>query len=261
MMSPLHLEIEAKLAIVSETPRDIALAIGRLGSLGEWSLRERRPVTVRDTYFDLADDALGRQGLAFRLRRSLEGSLITIKGPETEVGGILERRELEDPWSDVALESALAYLASYGVHLTVPDPVSSDDDPEHVLRATGLVPTQDRTTSRVRREVITEAERGGSLAEVAIDEVVFRLGSRTVGHYEAEIELEEAGDDTTVGSVRAELQKQWDDLRPWPYSKYATGRAIATLLAQLDVAEVMGPGGVLAPRSYNAIEELLRRQG
>lgn len=261
MMSPLHLEIEAKLVIESEAPREVALAIGRLSTLGVWHLSERQPVKVRDTYFDLSGDALGGLGIALRLRRSPGECLITVKGPETEAGGILERRELEDPWSEAAIESALAYLASHGLHLTVPDGISRYDEPEHVLNAAGLVPTQDRTTRRVRRALITQANAGGSLAEVSVDEVVFHLGSRTVGHYEVEIELEEAGDAATVGSVRAALQEQWSDLRPWPYSKYVTGRAIANLLAHLDPAELIGPGDVLKPRSYGVIEELLRRQG
>ncbi|MEJ2238089.1 MAG: CYTH domain-containing protein [Gemmatimonadales bacterium] len=260
-MSPSHLEIEAKLVILSESPREIALAIGQLDALGEWLLRKRRPVAVRDTYFDVADDALGKLGIALRLRRSADECLITVKGPEREADGVLERRELEDSWTEVALDSVLAYLTSFGLELTVPDGVSSDDDPERVLGAIGLVPTQDRGTTRVRGEVIARAEDTGSLAELSVDEVTYLIGSRNVRHYEVEIELEHAGDVATLGAVRAELQRRWNDLRSWSYSKYATGRALAKLLTHLDSEGLIGPGGVLKPAAYSAVEELLQQQG
>jgi len=260
-MSPSHLEIEAKLVIRSESPREIALSIGRLDALGEWFLRRRQPVTVRDTYFDVGDDALGELGIALRLRRSADVCLITAKGPEREVDGVLERRELEDPWTEVALKSVLAYLASCGLQLTVPDGVSFDDDPERVLDALGLVPTHDRTTTRVRREVVARSEDTGSLAELAVDEVTYRVGSRNLKHYEVEIELEQSGDVRTLGAVRAELQRQWNGLHPWHYSKYATGRALAELVIHLDSEGLIGPGGVLKPGAYSAVEELLQQQG
>ena len=81
----------------------------------------------------------------------------------------------------------------------------------------------------------------GSLAELSVDEVTYRVGFRNLRHYEVEIELEHSGDVATLGAVRAELQRQWNDLHPWHYSKYATGRALAKLLIHFDSEGLIGP--------------------
>ncbi len=260
-MSLPYLEIEAKLVISSDSPREIALAIGRLDSLGPWSLRQRPPLSARDRYFDLHDDALGRLGMALRLRWTADSCLITVKGPESEATGILERRELERPWTRDALQSVLAYVASRGLQLAIPDNVFSDDDPEVVLEALGLGVVQDRTTDRVRREVVSPDDESVALAELAVDEVEYRVAPRGLKHYEVEIELESSADAATLGAISTELQRQWKELRQWPHSKLVTGRAIGELMRDPDCDKLIGVGGTLKPEFYGAIDELLRRRG
>jgi inorganic triphosphatase YgiF len=259
-MSPLHVEVEAKLVIRSEAPREIAAAIGKLRSLGEWSLRNRQPVTVRDTYFDTPDEELGSQGIALRLRQTGGECLITVKGPETEGHGVLERQELEEPWSLRALELASRFATSCGVRLPAPDGARVDDDPGNVLSMIGLAPAQDRTTSRVRRAIAPNVEEGGTVGELAIDEVTYRLSNSRPRHHEVELELGSAGDAGALSAVHNELQRQFVELHPWTHSKYATGRAITALLTHLESEGLIGEDGELRPTSYGVIDEFLRQQ-
>jgi inorganic triphosphatase YgiF len=259
-MSPLQVEVEAKLVIRSEAPREIATAISQLRSLGEWSLRNRQPVTVRDTYFDTPDEELGSQGIALRLRQTGGECLITVKGPETEGYGVLERREMEEPWSLGALELVSRFVTSCGVRLPVPDGVRVDVDPREVLSTIGLAPAQDRTTSRVRRGIASNLEEGGTLAELAIDEVTYQLSNSRLRHHEVELELEGAGDIGALSAVHTELQRQFVELHPWTHSKYATGRAITALLTYLEAEGLIGADEELRPTSYGVIDEFLRQQ-
>ena len=92
-MNAAPVEIEAKFRA---SLRAFAI-LGNRDSLGEWQVVERRGVALRDSYFDTADAALGRQSCTLRVRQNNEDAAaeLTLKGPAAVTPeGVFARTEL-----------------------------------------------------------------------------------------------------------------------------------------------------------------------
>ncbi len=239
-------ELEAKLAIVSERAATIADAISRLSEVGAYKLLPRPEVTVRDIYLDTEDGRLLDRRLNLRIRLVASDAFITVKGRDKSTARGMEREEYEAPWSGAALEQGLSMLNGLGVALPDPPP-EFGNDPLAVMARMGFRPIQERETCRRARAVV-RAGLNTPVAELAVDAVEFCLSGGSVRHYEVEVELEEAGEATVIGEVVAELTSRWPELRPWPYSKVATGSAVEALLRQGRL-----PLSSLAPEAYGLI--------
>ncbi|HEU0078262.1 MAG TPA: CYTH domain-containing protein, partial [Longimicrobiaceae bacterium] len=130
-------EVEAKLIVVSERPREVVRRLAALDALAGWRLEDRGELRLRDVYWDTGDRALLRARCALRLRHEGEGVRITLKAEGREVRpGTADRMELELPWSAGALERVAAALDGLGVRL--PRPPSAEGGPAAVLGGMGL---------------------------------------------------------------------------------------------------------------------------
>jgi len=259
-MTTPHLEVETKLVILSDAPQAIADEIARFESLGGLLLRRIESVTVNDLYFDTPDLQLERRGIALRVRSIQARQLLTLKGPEVNIGSTMQREELEQDWSREALRRIQAELNKKGVDLPAPDPLLAESKSIDVLAGMGLVQMQDRQTHRRRRQVVGGMPGEVSQAELAIDHVMFRFGDRRVCHYEVEIELEASNDVTMVENLTRSLLAHWPVLTVWHHSKYATGKALEALLEHHDIAQEAGDGGDLSPTVYEQVELWLQQR-
>jgi inorganic triphosphatase YgiF len=244
-------EREAKLVITAERPEAIADAIAALTSLAGQPLAPAGTVVQRDIYFDTPAGALRARRQSLRLRVTDMGTKLTLKGEARDVdSGVTERDELEREWSAAAFEEARAALARGGIALAA---APATGEPSSVLAAAGLARVQERETRRRLRL----AGAGAPIAEVAIDEVTYRLASGPVRHHEVEIEAKaDAGADYLPRAVK-DLRAQFGGaLVSSRHSKLAIGAAIERLLA--------APGGVglmagdrLTPAGYARVDALL----
>lgn len=247
-------EVEAKLIVVSERPREVVARVAGLDTLAGYRLEHRGELRLRDVYYDTADGELVRRRAAVRLRHEGESVRITLKAEgRTARVGTTDRMEIEAPWSAAALERVSAALAELGVPL--PRPASGEGDPGEVLGRMGLRVVQDRVTIRRVRDVLPT---GGDapLAELVVDSVGYGDGTREAWHHEVEVEARGPGGAVVLEELADALVALFpDELRPWPHSKQATGSAVAALLSDGDA--LVGREGDLAPGAYDRIDEHL----
>lgn len=252
---PEHTEIEAKLVVCTATRRDVVRVLHELHGLGPYGLVERPPRDVHDRYFDTPEGDLGRHDLSLRLRAVDGRVLLTLKGPTEYLDdGALARLEVEEPWSETALDHVLGKIESWGIELTEakPEPRST---PELALESRGLVRIHRRTV----RRVVRDAHPAGTpsdhpVAELVFDAVTFEIGERTVLH--DEIEVEGRGPDAAdhVRRLTAALIERFGDgLRPWKPSKLALGRILDALAADGRLDDLIDGEGRIGREGYGVV--------
>lgn len=255
-------EVEATLAVTSESPGEVAERIEALDGVGGHPLEWRGWEELRDVYLDTPRGDLGEHGLALRLRRGEAGWTVTLKGEARPApGGGVERSELEAAWSGDGWRLVLEELQRLGV---APSSVSDADDtsapgtapvdPVQAVRSVGLVVVQDRRTLRRTARVLPTGAGGREpVAHLAVDTVRYRPRSgRTVVHREVEVEATGRAPEGLPGRIADRLRDRFgDDLRPWEHGKLATGTALETLHPPV------GPNGDLLPAAYDVLDESL----
>jgi hypothetical protein len=246
-------EVEAKLIVVSETPRSVVERAAALPELAGYRLEDRGELRLRDVYWDTDDRALLRARCALRLRHEGSGVRITLKAQSREVRpGTADRMEIELPWSAEALERVAAALDGLGVPLPRPD--SAGGEPGDVLAGMGLRPVQDRETVRRVRDVVRAgSDGGGPLAELVVDSVGY--GGGEAWHHEVEVEAHGDRGAAVLEELSDALLALFPgELRPWPHSKQATGAAAETLLAGGEADGLVSAEGDLVPAAYDRID-------
>ena len=258
-------ETEAALIISSEDSRRVLADLADAREVGRYILLSLPPERIRDRYFDTVSGDLARRHLALRVRETDSEALLTLKGPDRGVGSLATKRlELEAPWSAGALQRALDELARHASIRLVPPAIEPDDDPGQVLAQAGFTGIQERLTMRERRNVAprtTRRWRGSEaiLAELALDEVEYGTGAGLVRLREVEIEARgEAGAGEVDQIAAALLDRSKGALRPWPYSKLATGKVIERLLGSPELAATLSADGSLTPPSIALLEAALK---
>jgi len=125
--------------------------------------------------------------------------------------------------------------------------------PRSALEAAGLRRVQERETRRRLRHAGT----GAPIAELAIDEVTYRLAAGPVRHHEVEIEAKaDAGTDYLPRAVEALRAQFGSALASSRHSKLAIGEAMARLLASPGGVGLMA-GDRLTPAGYARLDALL----
>ena len=153
----------------------------------------------------------------------------------------------------------LEELRRRGVQLPTPPDSSGTGEPLADLAALGLRPTQRRENTRTPRDVLERGrEDGQRVAELTIDDVTFLLPAGRAGLLEVEVEAKGSGGLDTVQALLGALAAAFpDDLRPWPYGKLGTGRAVERLLAAGELEGLLDPGGRVRPAAHDRLAEFL----
>jgi inorganic triphosphatase YgiF len=248
-------EREAKLVITGERPGAVADAIAGLSTLAGRGLVPTGTVALRDVYLDTPTGALRARRDSLRVRVADGQAFLTLKGGGREVDpGVIERDELETPWSEAAYTRLLDILAERGIPLRL---ATADGDPVSLLLASGLERLQERETSRRLRHV---DGRGSPIAELAVDAVTFHLAAGPVRHHEVEIEAKAPEGAAYLPRAVEALGAQFGPaLTVWRYGKLATGLAIARLLAS-DHAHDWLEDGQIGAAAYPRLAETLSRE-
>lgn len=244
-------EIEATLLVQSEAPEDLTAEISQLEKIGSWRVQKQPSLAIHDRYFDTADARLQQQRLSLRFRQINHESKLTLKGGGEETDwGALRRTEIESPWSLEALRNVLREIEGFESADITGLPES---DPVAALQKLGLKIIQERKTDRTVRNILGSHDT--LLAELALDRVTYQFGQRQILHHE--IEVEARGGNVDAVRKIVESLKSLDDmkLRPWAYSKLATGKAIEELISS-QAFDLTGPG--LSPELYDKVEEYLK---
>ena len=253
-------EIEVTLLICAEEPERVANRIAGLTSAAGYRMVPQSPVLIHDYYLDTEDWSVRRAGLDLRVRKIDDTSLITLKGPPTSLGsGIIERLEIELPWSSQARTRILEELHIRGIDLLERRADLAHANPLPAMAALGLISLQHRENNRAIRNIVSaEADGGPILAELVIDSVIYHLGRRTIGHHEVEIEAKSEGGIGVLKAVAEELLEVCaPHLQPWEHSKASTGLAVEKLLDQENPAALLDDQGNLKPAAYEIIHRLL----
>lgn len=246
-------EREAKLVITGARSEAVADAIAALDHLSGRTLAPAGEVTIVDVYFDTSEGALRTRGESLRVRTVDGRAFLTLKGSEREVGGgVIERDELEVPWSAEAHARLVETLGTEGIALRR---ASAAGDPVDALLAAGLGRIQERQTRRRLRHALSAGRT--PIAELAIDAVSYRLALGPVRHDEVEIEAKAAAGADYLPRAVEELRGRFDGaLTLWRHGKLATGFAIERLLASPE-SEGLLAGGRLVPAAYPRLAALL----
>jgi hypothetical protein len=138
---------------------------------------------------------------------------------------------------------------------------SGAGEPLADLAALGLRPTQRRETSRTPRDVLDGKDPDAEpVAELTVDDVAFLLPAGTARLLEVEVEAKGPGGLETVQAVLGALAEAYpEDLRPWPFGKLATGRAVERLLADGRLEGLLDPDGRIRPAAHDHLAEFLSR--
>lgn len=227
-------EIEAALVVAAPHPAGVFARLHRLPTLGGHRLEPLATQRLRDRYLDTPARDLWRRRLAVRERQVDGERLLALKG---EIGP-RERLEIEEREGDAARERIEAELRARGVRVA--------------LATLGVI--QERDTTRQRRALTSG---GRTTAELALDEVTYRLAAGQVRLHEVEVELADL--DADLDPLVAALEQAAPELRAWPYNKLATGAAIATALERGELS--LGPAGALPPDAFDGLARRLSPGG
>ena len=266
-------EVEGVLLVTADDQAAAGDRVAALEAVDRFQLRPRPARRIRDVYIDTDDGALAGSRVAFRLREQDGRPLLTLKADVVRSGLASERLELEAPWSAEALQAALEELRRRGVELPTPPPEGSGQprkgapvgqgpgagEPLADLAGLGLHPTQTRETTRTPRDVVERDDPGaGPVAELTLDDVAYQLPAGRARLLEVEVEAKGPGGMETVQSVLGALAERFpDDLRPWPYGKLVTGRAVEQLLASGRLEGLLDGEDRIRPAAHNLLAEFL----
>jgi hypothetical protein len=263
-------EVEGVLLVCADDQEAAGRKVAALEAVDRFTLRHRPAQRIRDTYLDTGDGALSAARVAFRVRELDGRPLLTLKADAVRSGLAAERQELEAPWSAGALGTVLEELRRRGIDLPDPPPAGSGagegpgaGEPLAVLGGLGLRPTQVRETTRTPRDV-HEAGRqaAGPVAELTLDDVGYRLPAGTARLLEVEVEAKGPGGLDTVQALLGALAEALvGELKPWPYGKLATGRAVEELLAAGRLDGLLDERRRIRPAAHQLLADLLERSG
>jgi CYTH domain len=258
-MSEQPREVEGVLLVCADDQEAAGRKVAELEGVDRFELRARTPQRIQDTYLDTGDGALGAARVAFRVRELDGRPLLTLKADAVRSGLAAERLELEAPWSGEALGAALEELRRRGIQLPDPPEGAGAGEPLADLGALGLRPTQVRETTRTPRDVLERGRRdAGPVAELTVDDVGYRLPAGTARLLEVEVEAKGSGGMETVQALLGALAEGFPgELRPWPYGKLATGRAVEQLLAEGRLEGLLGPDDRIRPAAHELLDEFL----
>jgi hypothetical protein len=255
------MEQEATLIITGEQPDAIARQIADLQKLAAYRLIQRDALTIRDVYWDFPDERLAANHVALRLRYHDKKPLITLKGPSQNArfSGGQSRSEFEMPWSDSAFSEVLSRLQAQGLMTSAASGFKRGIGPDPAFNDVGLKTVQVRRTLRLVRDVVKSTDSMSNvLAELSIDTTTFECNDLDIVHHEIEIEAKARGGELAAEElVTALVQLFPQNLRSWKYSKLATGKALAHLVAVNTSDQLLGDANVLRPAAYDMIAAYL----
>jgi inorganic triphosphatase YgiF len=229
-----------------------------LRSVADYRLDPGPSKKIRDTFFDTVTGDLRRRQANFRIR-DIDGSIfISVKtDAKRTLRGAVLKKEVEIPWSKKELETVLDELKLKQDHWVVPQGYS-DIAPFRLLEAMGLQIIQDRETKRLTRNILPKESSSGTLAELAIDHVIYHMKGQRVELFEVEIEEKAKRTGSAVSKVRRVLIESYAPaLQKWRHGKLVTGLALQRMLETGELQTLLD-NSRLRPEAFNRIDQSIR---
>jgi inorganic triphosphatase YgiF len=251
------IESELTLLVSCDDPDEMLSKIGNIDSVDNYIFAPADSLMIRDYYFDTPAGELSENRNVLRMRRQSEQVRITFKGPSRESkNGILERTEIEVPWSREALAELSGVPETRKLFISLFQEINAQPDALETFINAGLIIVQERETKRIIKR-IRRLKTKHIVAELALDRVIYRVDDRALRHAEIEIEAKREESAPVVQRIAEYLVGLYpDELRKWAHTKFATGRAIQALLSK-DSFENTLATDLLTNASYALIEEYL----
>lgn len=233
MVTERKIEVELKYEVASHGAADRYLVAPELGLFK--GVGQIRSVRMEDRYVDSADWALTRAGLAARLRRTTQGTIISLKAQATS-GSHLQRREEIEGSADEDLE---------------PKDWPASRARTVILELCGDEPLVELLTIRQLRRV-RRLEAADTRVEMSLDEVAVLGNDALLDTFdELEVELKKGGEEPLA--ALADLLDGDEGLHPVARSKM--DRAVRAMKAALpDMPEAVreiwrtAPPDLFSPR-------------
>jgi len=250
---------ESEIALIIKNNSDrITNELSRAQRVSGYDLKPKPSQVIQDTYFDTRERFLREKRISLRIRRMDDTLLLSTKSDIRKIAGdIIQRREMERPWS----YNSIRVLAR---NLKLNFPIMSSSKfqslpASRALRTMGLEVIQERRTHREPRDIVIRDKVPVSiLAELAIDHVTYDFGDITVGLSEIEVEAKGARSLARVREIADVLISKYSpSLQQWFHGKFVTGLAIQKLLKTKAFHSSL-VNGDLGPEAFQLIERALR---
>ena len=106
--------------------------------------------------------------------------------------------------------------------------------------------------------MLDKGQAGGRVAELTLDDVGYQLPAGTARLLEVEVEAKGPGGLETVQALLEALAEAFpSDLKPWPFGKLATGRAVERLLAEGRLEGLLDDRQRIRPAAHDLLAEFL----
>jgi inorganic triphosphatase YgiF len=253
---------ESEIALIIKDDADrIRKELAGFRQILGYGLRPKPYRIIYDTYYDTRENFLRQRKISLRTRRLGGTLLISTKSDIRRIAGnIIQRREMERPWSYDSVRLLVRNLKLKTPTMSVSRfqsiPVS------RALAAMGLDVIQERRTRREARDVVRRGKSPTSiLAELAIDKVTYTLEDIKVELSEVEVEAKSARSLPIVREIAGALVSKYQpSLQQWFHGKFVTGLAIRKLL-QTKALQSYLVNGDLELKAFELIDQAIRSRG
>ena len=256
-----NFETELTLLVVADDVDTFRESFASMEQIGLFPLGPVDPLSIEDRYLDTPAGDLSRHWWVLRVRTENRRRYLTVKGPtqRTAWGGS-QRIEIEEPWSQEAVERMLATVARACPEIGSLTVTCGDDSAEETLIRCGFVERQRRQTLRDRRTVFFSGQQTPA-AELVLDRVTYRFNTAEIRHAEIEIEATDSSRSECVKEMADTLMATFGSrVRPWEYGKTATGKILERLLDSGELKPFVRPNHYLMAAAYAIMESRLRNR-
>lgn len=243
--------------IIKDNANHVRNQLSRTRRVLDYDLKRKPTQFIRDTYYDTKEKLLQENKISLRIRRIDDTVMLSTKSDVRRIAGsIIQRREVERPWSyhsirmlgrDLKLRTPTISATKF--HRT---PAST------VLETMDLHLIQERRTKRQPRDVVIGGKTHPSiLAELAIDHVTYAFEDIRVGLSEIEVEAKTSSLSSIREIADGLISKYQPSLQQWFHGKFVTGLAIRKLLnAKRLQTHVVN--GELSTEAFELIDHTIR---
>jgi len=153
----------------------------------------------------------------------------------------------------------MAELPQVDVEFNRKDMNSYVNNPVRGMIRIGFKIIQDRETYRQIRNIRLSQELNSAVAELDIDSTVYHFDKLDVHYHNLEIEEKSKISENILNSIVDEIIKSFpNSLKRWSYSKLATGKAIAKMLNEGSLKNLLNEHNELTSLALDRIDSVLR---
>jgi inorganic triphosphatase YgiF len=256
-------EIEFALVICGEKPATTVRRLAALTRIGNYILAPEKTQTIFDHYFDTESGELAANGFGLRVRNIDAKNKITLKGKSKRAKwGAVQRFEIERNYNENAVREIFSYLLHEIKNLDLVAKFDILSDPLLLFEQLGLKIIQERKNIRQVRLITKEKNSTKTMAELAIDSMIFFIDEARIYSYEIEVELRNADDLNLLPALNQIFVELFPaEMQRWEFSKLSTGRKMQQLWNERRLQPTLDEKNQLTRESYELIRSYKNENG